>query len=162
MGATMAVEIIGRGNINVTKTHLDAAFLIKMGLLTKPYEYVFCKAIKQIQNGKTVPKFMMDAVMGEDNNSVIEMLYQNITSNTIKNACEFVYKYNIPEKIRNYKGTALFWRGSNERYPRKSAALLKKYLTDLIDIEIENMGHGQYSHEHSDEYASKLIEYLQN
>lgn len=90
------------------------------------------------------------------------------TSNTIdKNksiqnfSCLFVYKYNIPEKIRNYKGTVLFWRGSNEQYPRKSAALLKKYLPDLIDVEIEHMGHGQYLHERSDEYASKLIEYLQ-
>ena len=34
MGATMAVEIIGRGNVNVAKTHLDAAFLTKMGLLS--------------------------------------------------------------------------------------------------------------------------------
>ena len=32
---------------------------------------------------------------------------------------------------------------------------------DLTDVEIENMGHGQYLHEHSDEYANKLIEYLQ-
>ncbi len=162
MGATMAVEIIGRGNINVTKTHLDAAFLTKMGLLAEPYQYVFCKAIKRIQNGKVIPKFMMDAVMGKDNNSVIEMLYQKITSNTIKRACEFVYKYSIPENIRNYKGTVLFWRGSNELYPRKSAALLKRYLPDLIDVEIENMGHGQYLHEHSEEYARKLIEYLQS
>ena len=37
----------------------------------------------------------------------------------------------------------------------------RKYLPDLIDVEIENMGHGQYLHEHSDEYANKLIEYLQ-
>ena len=161
MGATMAVEIIGRGNINVAKTHLDSAFLIKMGLLTKPYEYAFCKAIKRIQNGKAIPKFMMDAAIGKDNNSVIEMLYPNITADTIKTACEFVYKYNIPERIRSYKGTVLFWRGSNEQYPRKNAALLKKYLPDLIDIEIAHMGHGQYLHEHSDEYASKLIEYLQ-
>ncbi|NBH15458.1 alpha/beta hydrolase [Lachnospiraceae bacterium] len=162
MGATMAVEIIGRGNVNVTKTHLDAAFLIKMGLLTKPYTYIFCKAIKRMQTGKAIPKFIMDAVMGKDNNSVREMLYLPITSGTIKNACEFVYKYNIPEKIRNYRGTVLFWRGSNEPYPEKSVDLLKKYLPDLIDIEIENMGHGQYLHEHSDEYAGKLIEYLQN
>lgn len=161
MGATMVVEIIGRGNINVTKAHLDAAFLTKMGLLTKPYEYIFCKAIKRIQDGKAVPKFMMDAVMGKDNNSVIEMLYQNVSANTIKNACEFLYKYSVPEKIRDYKGTVLIWRGSNEKYPRKSAALLKKYLPDSIDVEIENMGHGQYLHEHSDEYVSKLIEYLQ-
>lgn len=52
MGATMAVELVGRGNINVAKVHLDAAFLTKMGLLTKPYEYLFCKAIKRIQSGK--------------------------------------------------------------------------------------------------------------
>lgn len=162
MGATMAVEVIGRGNVNVAKTHLDAAFLTKMGLLTRPYEYIFCKAIKRIQNGKAIPKFMMDAVMGRDNRSIIEMLYQNITPNTIKRACEFVYRYSIPENIRDYKGTVLFWRGSNEQYPRKSAALLKKYLPAMIDVEIEHMGHGQYLHEHSDEYASKLIEYLQS
>ena len=160
MGATMAVEIIGRGNVNVAKTHLDAAFLTKMGLLTRPYEYIFCKAIKRIQNGKSIPKFMMDAVMGRDNRSIIEMLYESITPNTIKSACEFVYRYSIPENIRNYKGTVLFWRGSNEQYPRKSAALLKKYLPSMMDVEIESMGHGQYLHEHSDEYAKKLIEYL--
>ena len=162
MGATMAVEIIGRGNVNVAKTHLDAAFLTKMGLLSRPYEYIFCKAIKRIQNGKAIPKFMMDAVMGRDNRSIIEMLYQNITPNTIKCVCEFVYQYSIPENIKNYKGTVLFWRGSNEQYPRKSAALLKKYLPAMMDVEIEHMGHGQYLHEHSDEYASKLIEYLQS
>lgn len=162
MGGTMAVEIIGRSNINVAKTHLDAAFLTKMGLLTKPYESLFCKAIKRIQNGKVIPQFMMDAVMGKDNNSIIEMLYQGITPNTIERACEFVYRYSIPENIRNYKGTVLFWRGSNEKYPRKSVALLKKYLPGVIDVEIKGMGHGQYLHEHSDEYARKLIEYLQN
>ncbi|MCI8566126.1 MAG: alpha/beta hydrolase [Lachnospiraceae bacterium] len=162
MGATMVVEIIGRGNVTVAKAHLDAAFVTKMGLLAKPYEYIFCKAIKRIQNGKAIPKFMMDIVMGKDNNSVIEMLYPNITSNTIKSACEFVYRYNIPENIRNYKGTVLFWRGSNEKYPRKSVILLKKYLPAIIDVEIEYMGHGQYLHEHSAEYANKLIEYLQS
>ena len=162
MGATMAVEIIGRGNVNVAKTHLDAAFLTKMGLLTKPYEYMFCKAIKRIQNRKAIPKFMMDAVMGKDNNSIVEMLYWDITSNTIKNACEFVYRYHIPESIRSYKGNIVFWRGSNERYPRKSVILLKKYLPAIIDVEIKYMGHGQYLHEHSDEYAGKLIDYLQS
>lgn len=128
----MAVEIIGRGNVNVTKAHLDGAFVTKMGILAKPYKYMFCKAIKRIQNGKTIPKFMMDAVMGKDNNSIIEMLYPDITSNTIENACEFVYRYNIPENIRCYKGTVLSWRGSNEQYPRKSvdfrAALITVYV----------------------------------
>lgn len=104
----------------------------------------------------------MDAIMGKDNNSIIEMLYWDITLNTIKSACEYVYRYNIPENIRNFKGTIAFWRGSNERYPRKSVTLLKNYLPAIIDLEIEYMGHGQYLHEHSDEYANKLIEYLQS
>lgn len=125
MGATMAVEIIGRGNVHVEKTHLNA-------------------------------------VMEKDNNSIIEMLYPDITQETIKYACAFVYAYHIPEKIRDYKGTVLFWRGSNERYPRKSAALLKRYLPGLTDVEIENMGHGQYLHEHSEQYAEELIKYLEN
>lgn len=162
MGATMAVEIISRGNISVSKLHLDAPFLVKMGLLTKPYEYIFCKAIERINKQKRIPKFMMDAVMGKNNNSVVEMLYPNITSVTIQNACEFVYTYNISPNFHNYKGTILLWRGSNEHYPRKSAALLKKHVPDLIDVEIENMGHGQYLHEHSNEYANELIKYLQS
>lgn len=162
MGATMAVEIIGRGNVHVEKTHLDAAFLIKMGLLSKPYTFLFCKAIERINHKKPIPQFMLDAVMGKDNNSIIEMLYPDITPETIKNACAFVYAYHIPEKIREYKGTVLFWRGSNERYPRKSAALLQRYLPGLTDVEIEHMGHGQYLHEHSAQYAEELIKYLKS
>lgn len=38
--------------------------------------------------------------------------------------------------------------------------MLKRYIPNLVDVEFENMGHGQYLHEHSDEYAKKLIEYL--
>ncbi len=162
MGATMAVEIIGRGNVNVEKTHLDAAFLVKMGLLAKPYEFIFCKAIHRLKHQKAIPSFMMDAVMGKGNRSIIEMLYRNVTPRTIKNACTFVYTYTIPEKIQEYKGTVLFWRGSHEYYPQKSAARLKKYLPDLIEVEIEHMGHGQYLHEYSDQYALELKKYLQS
>ncbi len=160
MGATMAVEIIGRGNIVVDKVHLDAAFLIKMGFLAKPYTFVFCKAIGRMKKGKSIPKFLMDSVMGKGNNSVAEMLYGGVTSNTIRNSCAFVYTYHIPDHIRNYTGSVLFWRGENERYPKKSAALLKTYIPTLADVEFENMGHGQYLHEHSADYAKRLIEYL--
>lgn len=160
MGATMAVELIGRRNIEVNKLHLDAAFLIKMGVLTKPYAFIFSKSIGRLNRGKRIPKFLMDSVMGKDNKSVVEMLYKDITSKTIKNACEFVYKYDIPDKIRDFEGSVLFWRGANEKYPEKSAALLRQYIPTLRDIVFENMGHGQYLHENSAEYAKGLIEYL--
>lgn len=162
MGATMAVEIAGRGNVHVKKIHLDAPFLTKMGWLSKPYTYIFCKAIERLGNHKAIPAFLMDAVMGKDNNSVIEMLYPHISPRTIKSACEFVYSYTIPPKIRDYKGEVLVWRGSGERYPGKSVALLKRYLPDLTDVEIAHMGHGQYLHEHSEQYADALAAYLQS
>ncbi len=162
MGATMAVEIIGRGKVNVEKTHLDAAFLVKMGLLAKPFTNIFCKVIKRIKNQQTIPKFLLDSAMGKDNNSITEMLYSDISSGTIKTACKFVYTYSIPDKIGDYKGTVLFWRGSNEHYPRKSAILLKRYLPNFMDVEIENMGHGQFLHEHSERYAKELVNYLQS
>ena len=38
MGATMAVELIGRGNISVDKIVLDAVFTIRMGIKAKPFE----------------------------------------------------------------------------------------------------------------------------
>ena len=35
------------------------------------------------------------------------------------------------------------------------------FLTKLEVVEFDNMGHGQYLHEYSAEYATKFIEYLE-
>lgn len=160
MGATMAVELIGRGKISVDKVVLDAAFTVKMGIKTKPYEICFSKAIKRIRQGKKIPQFLLDSVMGKGNNSVIEMLYQNVSSNTIINACEYVYKYEIPTGLSNYKNPVLFLRGSREDYPRKSAVILKRYLPQMKQKIFREMGHGQYLHEHPAEYAKVLLRFF--
>ena len=160
MGATMAVELIGRGNISVDKTVLDAAFTVKMGIKTKPFELCFSKAIKRIQQSKKIPQFLLDSVMGKGNNSVIEMLYSDVTSDTIINACEYVYKYDIPAGLRNYRNPVLFLRGSRETYPRKSAAILKTYLPQMKEKVFKEMGHGQYLHEHATEYAKVLLRFF--
>lgn len=162
MGATMSVELIGRGNIKVDKVFLDAAFTVKMGLFkSKLYTFCFVKAIERLQKGKKIPKFLIDSIMGKDNNSVIEMLYNNITANTIINVCKFVYKYDIPYGLKNFKNPVMFIRGTNERYPKKSARILKKYLPQLKEKVYHNMGHGQYLHEHSAEYARDLLNFLE-
>ncbi|MCH5194841.1 MAG: alpha/beta hydrolase [Oscillospiraceae bacterium] len=160
MGATMAVELIGRGNISADKTVLDAAFTVRMGIKTKPFEICFSKAIKRIQQGKKIPQFLLDSVMGKGNNSVIEILYQDVSSETIINACEFVYKYDIPTGLSNYKDPVLFLRGSGESYPRKSAAILKNYLPQMEEKVFDGMGHGQYLHEHPAEYAKILLRFF--
>ena len=69
--------------------------------------------------------------------------------------------YNSQYKQRGYCINVVFWHGSNEPYPRKSARLLKEYLPKLEVVEFDDMGHGQYLHEHSVEYAAKFIEYLE-
>ena len=160
MGATMAVELIGRENISVDKTVLDAAFTVRMGIKAKPFEVCFCKAIKRIQQEKKIPQFLMDSVMGKGNNSVIEMLYRDVTAETIINACEFVYKYSIPEGLLNYRNPVLFLRGERESYPKKSAAILKNYLPHMEEKVLEGMGHGQYLHEHPSEYANALLHFF--
>lgn len=157
MGATMAVELIGRGNVSIDKAVLDAAFTVKMGIKTKPFEICFCRAIRRIQQGKKIPQFLMDSVMGKGNNSVTEMLYRDVSSDTIKNACEYIYKYDIPIGLSNYRNPVLFLRGSRESYPKKSAAILKKHLPQMEEKVFQDMGHGQYLHERPLEYAKELL-----
>jgi len=48
----MGIELIGRGNINVTKTHLDAAFLTKMGLLAEAIWICLLQSCKADSKGK--------------------------------------------------------------------------------------------------------------
>jgi len=160
MGGTMAVELIGRGNIKVERTHLDAAFTVKMGILKEPYKFAFSRGIGWMQKGRHIPKFLMDSMMGKDNNSVSEILYQNVSRQTLLNACESIYTYSIPEKLKNYRNPVMFWMGEHEPYPKKSAKLLKPYLSQLETRVFPGMGHGQYLHEHPKEYAEGLLTFL--
>lgn len=161
MGGTMATEIMARGNVNIECVFLDAAFLTKMGpMLTRLYKFIFWSAISWLIKGHSVPKFMMDIMMGKDNSAVIDMLYTGVKKETIYNACRDVYTYSIPEKIKDFSGKVLFIYGSNEPYPRKGSALLKKSFPGLQIKEIEGMGHGQYIMVNPKEYAEELLTFL--
>ena len=100
--------------------------------------------------------FSMGATMA----GVIEMLYRDVSSETIINACEFVYKYSIPEGLQNYRKPVLFLRGAREPYPWKSAAILKNYLPQMEERILDGMGHGQYLHEHPAEYSNVLLHFF--
>lgn len=161
MGGTMATEIMARGNVNIECVFLDAAFITKMGpMLTRLYKFIFWSAISWLIKGHSVPKFMMDIMMGKDNSAVIDMLYMGVKKETIYNACQDVYTYSIPEKIKDFSGKVLFIYGSNEPYPRKGSAILKKSFQGLQTKEIEGMGHGQYIMVNPKEYAEELLTFL--
>ncbi len=160
LGGTIAISLLRRGKIQVEKTLLDAAFCVDMGVLRGFYTCVFPAGVARMRDGKYVPGFLIDLLMGKGNRSVIEMLYPGITKETCRNACRDVYAYRIPERMDNVTSSVEFWRGSNEKYPRKSAALLKKVMPDMTERVFPGMGHCQFLHEHPDEYTRLLDAYM--
>ena len=162
MGATIAVELIGRGNISTSRVLLDGAITAELGLMARPFTCAFIVGASRIKNKKPLPKFLLDKLMGKDNNSVIEMMYPQISKKTIKNACKFIYHYKPPKNLTKFSNTVMFWRGSEEPIPEKSEKILREYLPQMETEVFEGMGHGQFLHEHPQEYAEKLKLFLEN
>ena len=160
LGGTIAVTILSRGNITIDKTVLDADFCVDMGLLRGFYNLIFPMGVGRIRDCKYVPGFVIDGLMGRGNRSVIEMLYPNIADATCRKACREIYAYHISEDLKRTASAVEFWRGSEEPYPKKSAALLKKLLPGMTERDFANMGHCQFLHERPREYAALLDAYM--
>ena len=140
MGGTIAVELMARNNISIEKVILDAAFCVKMGVLTPIYTSMFCWALHKIQSGKTIPTIMVESVMGKGNSGIVNTFYKNVEMQSIRNACRDVYRYEISGEISDFSGEVTFWHGSNEPYPRKTVKLLKKYLPRMQVEVFEEVG----------------------
>lgn len=156
MGGTIAVELMARNNIEIDKVILDAAFCVKMGMLTPIYTNAFCWALNKIKSGKSIPAVIIESVMGKGNLGIVNTFYKNIEIQSIRNACRDVYRYEILDEISNFRGEVVFWHGSNEPYPRKTVKLLKRYLPQMQVEVFEDMGHGQFLNEHPEKYADKM------
>ncbi len=161
LGGTIAVSILSRGRIRVERTVLDAAFCVDMGILKGCYGRVFPKGVARVRNGKYVPGALIELFMGRGNRSMVEMIYPGITVETCRNACREVYSYRISDGLRNTDSLVEFWRGSREPYPAKGAALLKEYIPAMTERVFPDMGHCQFLHEHPEEYARLLAQYME-
>ena len=161
LGGTIATEVISRGNIEVQRTVLDAAFVIKMGIMTYPFKFIFQASIGCIKKNIPIPKALVEGIMGKGNSGIVDTLYKGVSLESIGNAALSCYTYSIKEGIRDHHNPVVFWHGENEPYPVKSARLLKKYLPQLKKRVYKNMGHGQMLHEHTDIYARRLIAFLE-
>lgn len=162
MGATIAIELIGRGEISTSRVLLDGAITAELGLMARPFTCAFIIGTSRIKNKKPIPKFLLDKIMGKDNLRVIEMVYPQISKTTIKNACKFIYNYKPPKNLTKFSNPVMFWRGIEEPIPEKSEKILREYLPQMETEVFEGMGHGQFLHEHPQEYAEKLKLFLEN
>ena len=161
LGGTIAVSVLSRGKIQIGKTVLDAAFCVDMGILKGCYGRIFPKCVVRVRDGKYVPGFLIDLLMGKGNRSLVDMIYPGITVETCRNACRDVYSYRISDKLKNTSSKVEFWRGSREPYPERGAALLRKQLPTMEELVFPNMGHCQFLHEHPEEYT-KLLDQIMN
>lgn len=161
LGGTIATELISRGNIDVDRTVLDAAFVINMGIMTYPFKWLFQGSIWSIKKNIHVPKALVESIMGKENSGIVDTLYKGVSLKSVGNAALSCYTYTINEGISDYHNPVVFWHGENEPYPVKSAKLLKKYLPQMKKKVFKGMGHGQMLHEHTNVYAQRLIEFLE-
>ena len=160
LGGTIAVEIMSRGKIKIEKTILDAAFCVKMGLLTGLYTKAMSWSVKRICSGKKIPDFMIEFAMGKGNARIVETFYKGTDSETVKNECRDAYRYEIKSSLSDYNGEVIFLRGENEVYPAKTFRLLKKYIPQIKEIIFDGMGHGQFMNEHPEKYAETVLNVL--
>lgn len=160
LGGSIAVELLQRGNITVDKVLLDAAFCIKLGALAPFYTFLFVHGIRYMQSGRAVPGCIIDHIFGRGNNSVAEMLFTGVKSETILNCCRDVYYFELREELRKTNADVMFWFGENEPYPRKTARLLHQYLPHIKVRMFGKMGHGQLIHEHPAFYLKELMKFL--
>ena len=161
LGGTIATELISRGNIEVGRTVLDAAFVIKMGIMTYPFKFIFQGGIGCIKKNIPVPKALVESIMGKGNIGIVDTLYKGVSLRSIGNAALSCYTYTIKDGIKEYHNPVVFWHGENEPYPVKSARLLKQYLPQMKKRVYKGMGHGQMLHEHTEAYAKRLISFLE-
>ncbi|MCR4838842.1 MAG: alpha/beta hydrolase [Eubacterium sp.] len=160
LGGTIATELISRGRIKVEKTILDAAFTIRMGIMTYPFKFVFQGSIWCIKKGVPIPKALVESIMGKGNSGIVNTLYKGVSLQSVGNAALSCYKYKIKEGLREYKNPIVFWHGENEPYPVKSAKLLKQYLPQMKKRVYKNMGHGQILHEYPRAYAKRIRSFM--
>lgn len=75
LGGTIAVSVLSRGKIQIERTVLDAAFCVDMGILRDCCGWFFPKGASRVRDGKFVPGFLIDLLMGRGNRSMVEMIY---------------------------------------------------------------------------------------
>ncbi len=160
LGGTIALELVKRGRITTQRLHLDAAFCIDLGVMKAPYTLLFTKGIALMQSGIKLPDILIEFVFGKGNSRAAEMLYPDIDSHSIENACRDVYNYKLSPRLKRYTAPVEFWCGSNEPYPQKSARALESFFPDMRVRVFKGLGHGQMLHEHKSAYIRELEGFL--
>lgn len=160
MGGTIAVELMGRGNISIDKVLLDAPITVELGLKGIPFTWTFIFGTTFMRLGIPVPEFLLKSIVRRDK-KILDIMYPDTTKETIKNVCKYIYHYKVPAGLKNFRNPVMFWRGSKEPIPAESERILKEYLPQMEITVYEDMGHGEFLQEHPYEYSEKLKKFLE-
>lgn len=159
-GGLMVVELLARGNIDITAAVTDGVYVAHQGKLAG---YAAFRMMKHFKEHKSPPKVMdiMINLMGLDPKkaySMFDCIYWAADNNSIKRNLLQNYTYHTDPRIADTKTKVYLWCGSKETYALRSHKILKKHLKKYEEEIMEGLGHGEFFFHHKEEMCKKLAE----
>lgn len=163
LGATITVELLSGGKVEVDKVLLDGVYTENKGSFYAAYATMMTYfGSKRMKKGKSVPKSVIAKIFGEGNESIIDYAYNDLSFKTCKHIMLDVYRYKINEKLDECTSKVLCIRGDDEPIPEISYKLLKSHLPHAEEKVFPECGHAQYLFDHRTEYLGTLLEFLKS
>ena len=161
-GGLMVVELLSRGNIDVSVAVTDGVYVAHQGKIAGLGTYWMMKYYKDHNRPPKVMDVMIH-LMGLDPKeaySMFDLIYWKASYESIKKNLLNNYTYHTNPSIANTKTKVYLWCGSKEPYALKSHRILKKYLKNYEEEIMDGCGHGDFFLKHPEEMCNKITEVI--
>lgn len=160
LGGTVALELVKRGNIKVSRLHLDAPLCHSPGLKAIPYTLMFTKGAEFIKKGHKLPDIVVEKVYGKGNAGMQKLFYKDIDMHSVENLCTEMYSYKLSPRLERCRVPVELWCGSEEKGSKQSARDLEQYIPKMRVRVFKGFGHGQILRAHKRAYVRELKAFL--
>lgn len=161
LGGTVAVELMKRNLISVSRVHIDSSCCINPGLSKVPLTLVYTKGAGFMSKGHKLPASVVGKVFGKDNYSVTDLLYKEVAPESLSNACREVFSYKLSPRLERCTADIEFWCGSSDKIAKKSARSLGEFFPDMRVRVFRDLGHGEMLNLHKQAYVRELGAFLE-
>ena len=160
LGGNVALELMKRGNIKAERLHLDGTLCAGLGIMKTPFKLYYTKGADMRRIGIRMPKAVTELLFGKGSLENASRISDGISGESLENACSSVFGYTLSPRLHECKVPAQYWCGSTEKYSKRSARELEKYLPGLKVRVFKGLGHGQMLREHEKAYFRELKKFL--
>ena len=158
-GTIVGSELLARNITEIEKTFFDGTYVAHQGYLAGIGTYKMFASAKK--NGGKFPKAMnvTMSLMGlsEEDMDMLKYIYWDASFDSIKQNMIQNYTYHLKPEIADNKTKLWLCCGSKEPYAKKSHKIIRKYMTPVDEIILEDCGHGEMLYKHKDELCDLII-----